>query len=30
MVSVGNFFNNPNIKLIAQEGNVKVMEYQKD
>ena len=30
MVSVNNFFNNPNIKLIAQEGNVKVMEYQKD
>mgnify|MGYP003291803772 CR=1 FL=1 len=30
MVSVNNFFNNPNIKMIAQEGNVKVMEYQKD
>lgn len=30
MVSVNNFFNNPNIKLIAQEGNIKVMEYVKD
>ena len=30
MVSVNNYFNNPNIKIVAQEGNVKVMEYQKD
>ena len=30
MISLNNFFNNPNIKLIAQEGNTKVMEYQKD
>lgn len=30
MISINNFFNNPNIKLIAQEGNTKVMEYEKD
>lgn len=30
MVSVNNFFNNPNIKTICQLGNTKVMEYQKD
>ncbi len=30
MISLNNFFNNPNIKLIAQEGNTKVMEYEKD
>lgn len=30
MVNVNNFFNNPNIKVVAEAGNVKVMEYQKD
>ena len=30
MVSINNFFNNPNIKVVAQAGNIKVMEYQKD
>lgn len=30
MISINNFFNNPNIKTIAQEGNVKVLEYQRD
>lgn len=30
MANVGNFFNNPNVKLIAQEGGFRVLEYQKD
>ena len=30
MVNVNNFFNNDNIKTIAQLGGVKVLEYQKD
>ena len=30
MVSVNNFFNNPNIKTTAELGNFKVLEYQKD
>ena len=30
MVSVNNFFNNPNIKTIAELGHFKVLEYQKD
>ena len=30
MVSINNFFNNSNIKTIAELGNFKVLEYQKD
>ena len=30
MVNVNNFFNNPNIKTVAELGGAKVLEYQKD
>ena len=30
MINVNNFFNNPNVKTIAQLGGAKVLEFQKD
>ena len=30
MIKISNFFENENLKIVEQEGNFKVFEYQKD